>query len=189
MADRGSTATAPQQGTVQAGEGRVADLGPGAGGAFRVHEPAPPSAQVDRRIQAAPVVWLTTASPEGRPRVVPVWFSWDGRTFLVFTKPGAAKARNIRSNAAVMLALGDPCADFDVLLIEGSADVLDPPTAEVVPPSFFAAYTAWMAAIGLSRDDFIATYSLAVRIRPTRYLDWAGRSHLRDRQLQGLGAG
>ena len=83
-----------------------------------------------------------------------------------------------------MLALGDPAADFDVLLIEGLACVLDPPTSDLVPAPFFHAYTERMAAPGLSRDDFLATYSLAIRIGPTRHTGWAGRSHLDERRLQ-----
>jgi PPOX class probable F420-dependent enzyme len=150
-------------------------------------ETAAPGVSLDRRIRSESVLWLTTASADGRPHVVPTWFHWDGQTFLVFTKPEAAKARNIRSNPAVMLALGDPTADFDVLLIEGRAEVLDPPSALLVPSPFFDLYSERMTAIGLSRDDFVVTYSLTIRIRPTRYLGWAGRSHLGERLLQAPG--
>jgi PPOX class probable F420-dependent enzyme len=143
-----------------------------------------PSVALDRRIRAESVLWLTTVSASGRPHIVPIWFGWDGRTFLVYTKPGAMKVRNLTCNPAVMLALGDPGADFDVLLIEGLAEVVDPPTSDPVPAPFFNAYSDRMAAIGLSRDDFEATYSLVIRIRPTRYLGWAGRSHLDERRLQ-----
>jgi hypothetical protein len=33
-----------------------------------------------------------------------------------------------------------------------------------------------MAAIGLTVDEFLATYSQVIRIRPTRYLPWRGRT-------------
>jgi hypothetical protein len=104
--------------------------------------------------------------------------------FLVFTKPGARKVQNIRSNPAVMLAPGDPAADFGVLLVRGLAEVVDLPTRDLVPAPFFHAYADRMADIGLSRDEFLATHSLAIRIRPTRYLGRAGRSHLNERRLQ-----
>jgi PPOX class probable F420-dependent enzyme len=143
-----------------------------------------PGSALDRRIRSESVVWLTTVSADGRPHVVPVWFDWDGETFLVFTKPEAKKARNIRLNAAVMLALGDPRSDFDVLLIEADAESLAAPSSEIAPMAFFDRYAAWMAAIGLSRSEFLTTYSLALRIRPTRYLGWSGRTHLDDRRRQ-----
>jgi len=150
---------------------------------------APPSAAVDSRIRAESIVWLTTVSAGGRPHIVPIWFGWDGRTFLIFSKPAATKVRKLRSNPSVMLALGDPGADFDVLLIEGLATVLDPPGRDLAPAAFFDAYSDRMAAIGLSQEEFLATYSVAVRIRPTRYLGWAGRSHLDERRLHVPGAG
>jgi PPOX class probable F420-dependent enzyme len=149
---------------------------------------ATPGAPIDCRIRSESVAWLTTASADGRPHVVPIWFGWDGQTFLVFTKPEARKARNIRSNPAVMLALGDPLADFDVLLVEAQAEVLVRPSVDVASSSFIRTYSERMAAIGLSRDDFVATYSLAIRIRPTRFLGWAGRSHLDERRRQVPGA-
>jgi PPOX class probable F420-dependent enzyme len=148
-----------------------------------------PSGALDSRIRAESIVWLTTVSADGRPHVVPIWFGWDGRTFLIFSKPAATKVRNICANPAVMLALGDAAADFDVLLVEGLAAVLDLPTRDLAPAAFFTAYSDRMAAIGLSRDAFEATYSLAIRIRPTRYLGWAGRSHLGERGLQVRGVG
>jgi PPOX class probable F420-dependent enzyme len=158
------------------------------GGPAAPVSPTPPTADpgfaLDGRIRAESVVWLTTVSADGRPHVVPVWFDWDGGSFLVFTKPEAKKVRNIRSNPAVMLALGEPRADFDVVLIEAEAEILDEPTSGLAPMAYFDRYAAWMAAIGLSRSEFVATYSLAFRIRPTRYLGWAGRTHLSDRQTQ-----
>lgn len=153
-----------------------------------VEPTAVPCVALDDRIRAESIVWLTTVSAGGQPHIVPIWFHWDGRTFLICTKPGARKVRNILANPAVMLALGDPTADFDVLLVEGVADVLDPPTSDLVATPFFLAYAERMADIGLSRGEFLATYSLAIRIRPTRYLGWSGRSHLDERRQQVPGA-
>jgi hypothetical protein len=33
-----------------------------------------------------------------------------------------------------------------------------------------------MTAIGLTVDDFLETYSLVIRVRPTRFLTWHGRT-------------
>lgn len=146
-----------------------------------------PCVALDDRIRAESIVWLTTVSAGGQPHIVPIWFHWDGRSFFIHTKPGAKKVRNIRANPAVMLALGDPTADFDVLLVEGVADVLDQPTSDLVAAPFFRTYAERMAVIGLGQGEFLATYSLAIRIRPTRYLGWSGRSHLDERRQQVSG--
>lgn len=141
-----------------------------------------PSRALGDRIGAERTVWLTMVRPDGAPHVVPTWFSWDGETFLVFSKPQATKVACLRSSQAVMLALGDPEDDFDVLLVEGRAEILACPASEVAPESHFDKYRDRMAAIGLDRAEYVATYSLAVRITPTRFLGWAGRSHLAERR-------
>jgi hypothetical protein len=52
--------------------------------------------------------------------------------------------------------------------MEGHVAVLEPPSAEVAPSSFFHVYSERMTAIGSSRDDFVTTYSLAIPVQPTR---------------------
>src|SRR3954466_9835527 len=71
------------------------------------------------------VVWLSTVRPDGTPHLVPTWFWWDGEALIVFSKPGAAKVRNLRSNPRLMVAVGDPEDDFSVALIEAVATCVD----------------------------------------------------------------
>jgi PPOX class probable F420-dependent enzyme len=136
-----------------------------------------PDPGVERRLHHEPVVWVTTVRPDGRPHVAPTWFWWDGSAFLVFSKPHAVKVANLAQQPTVMLALGDPAtADFDVLLVEGVASLLPDPTARVLPSAHLAKYRTWLQAIGLGRDEYAATYSQPVRIVPTRFLGWHGRT-------------
>jgi PPOX class probable F420-dependent enzyme len=134
------------------------------------------TARVSRLLETEPVVWLSTVRPDGLPHLVPIWFSWDGETVLIASKPHARKVANLRVNPRVMLALGEPDEDFDVGLLEGVADILDEPAATVLPPSHLRKYRDQLAAIGLDRKEFLATYSLVIRIRPTRFFPWHGRT-------------
>ncbi len=45
------------------------------------------------------MIWLTTVRSDGQPQSVPVWFLWDGETFVVYSRPGQQKLKNIGSNA------------------------------------------------------------------------------------------
>ena len=135
-----------------------------------------PAARIDRLLRSEPVVWMSTVRPDGVPHLIPIWFSWDGESILIASKPHARKVANLRANPRVMLALGEPDDDFDVGLLEGVAEVLDAPAAEALPASHLRKYRDQMAAIGLTRAEFLATYSLVIRVRPTRYLPWHGRS-------------
>src|SRR4029077_6144890 len=89
--------------------------------------------RVGRLLEDEPVVWLSTVRPDGSPHLVPIWFSWDGERLLIASKPTARKIANIRTNPKVMLALGEPEEDFDVGLLEGTAEILDAPASEVLP--------------------------------------------------------
>ena len=135
-----------------------------------------PARRIDRLLRAEPVLWLSSVRPDGRPHLVPIWFSWDGHHILVASKPNAQKIRNLRANPTVMLALGEAEDDFDVGLLEGRAELLDRPSSAVLPAGHLAKYTARMAAIGLSQEEFLATYSQVIRITPTRFLPWHGRT-------------
>lgn len=139
-------------------------------------------AGIEDRLRTESVLWLGTTSPDGAPHLVPVWFVWDGQAFLVFSKPGAVKVRHIEAEPRVAIALGEADDDFDVQLVKARADLLDRPTAEVVPDALFEKYRDQLAAIGLTRAEYVATYSQAIRIVPTRFLPWRGRSWLAGRR-------
>lgn len=132
--------------------------------------------RIDRLLRVEPVVWLSTVRPDGRPHLVPIWFSWDGREILIASKPHAQKVRNLRANPVVMLALGEAEDDFDVGLLEGRAELLEAPSVAVLPSTHCAKYRSQMSAIGLSPEEFLATYSQVIRIVPTRFLPWHGRT-------------
>ena len=134
------------------------------------------AARIGRLLDAEPVIWLSTVRPDGTPHLVPIWFSWDGERVLIASKPHAKKVANLRSNPRVMLALGEPDEDFDVGLLEGIAEILDAPAAAVLPIDHLRKYRDQMAEIGLSPEEFLATYSLVIRVRPTRFLPWHGRT-------------
>jgi PPOX class probable F420-dependent enzyme len=132
--------------------------------------------RIDRMLRSESVVWLSSVGSEGTPHLVPVWFSWDGSSLLIASKPHAKKVANLRANPSVMLAVGEPDDDFDVGMIEGVAELLDEPAAAVLPPAHLAKYRSQMTAIGLSTEEFLATYSQVIRVRPTRFLPWHGRT-------------
>lgn len=145
-------------------------------GMDRLPAPLAPAARIDGLLRREPVVWLSTVRPDGTPHLVPIWFSWTGSDVLVASKPGAQKVHNLRANPSVMLALGEAEDDFDVGLLEGRAELLVTPASDGLPSSHFAKYREQLAAIGLRREEYLATYSQLIRIRPTRFLPWHGRT-------------
>ncbi|MBT2429486.1 pyridoxamine 5'-phosphate oxidase family protein [Streptomyces sp. ISL-112] len=84
---------------------------------------ARPWPEVAALLGAAPLYWLSTVRPDGRPHVTPligVW--WEGALHFC-TGPAERKARNLAANAEVVLTTGANALDsgFDVV-VEGLAD-------------------------------------------------------------------
>lgn len=140
--------------------------------------PARTVARVRPMLDEERVVWLSTVRPDGTPHLVPTWFLWDGEALVVFSKPGAAKVRNLRANPRLMVAVGDPEDDFSVGLIEAQATCLE--TIAHVPDAFFAKYANELGPGRLDEATFRATYTQAIRILPTRFLQWHGRGEAHD---------
>ena len=126
------------------------------------------------RLDDEAVVWLATVGVDGRPHLVPTWFSRDGDVVWIFSKPGAVKVRNVLSERRVRLALGDALDDFDVQLIDAVAE-LPETTPEEVTERHRRKYARRLRDLGIGWDEYLATYSQPLRIRPVRYLGWHGR--------------
>ncbi len=135
-----------------------------------------PAARIDGLLRTQQTVWLSTATTDATPHLVPIWFSWDGECLFVASKPHARKVRNLRDNPRLMIALGEPDEDFDVGLIEAVAELPEATTAELLPPGHLAKYRRQMRQLGIDPDEYATTYSQPIFIRPTRYLPWHGRS-------------
>lgn len=137
--------------------------------------PRPP-ARVERFLRSEEVLWLSTFGTDGFPGLVPIWFSWDGVSILAVSKPHAEKVADMRAEPRVMVALGNAEDDFDVGLIEARAELPDTPVAAFLPETHWVKYAGDLASIGLTRDEYLRTYSQAIRLVPVRYLGWHGRT-------------
>jgi PPOX class probable F420-dependent enzyme len=130
---------------------------------------------VEAALRDDPVVWLSSVQPDGRPHLVPVWFHWDGERIVAFSKPNARKVENLRDQPSVMLAVGTPGPDFEVELIEATAELPVQAADEVMPEGFGAKYRELLHRAGLSLQRFAAVYSQPIVLRPTRFLGYGGR--------------
>jgi PPOX class probable F420-dependent enzyme len=133
-----------------------------------------PASPAHRALVDDPVVWLSSVQRDGRPHVVPVWFHWNGEQIVAFSKPNARKVDNLREQPRVMLAVGTPGPDFEVELIEATAELPDGPAAEYVPEGFGSKYRELLRRAGLSLQRFTEVYSQPIVLRPVRFLGYGG---------------
>jgi len=58
---------------------------------------------------------------DGTPRVVPIWFHWNGKDIVMATPPKAPKLKALAKNPKVSLTIDDNVFPHKVLLIRGTA--------------------------------------------------------------------
>ncbi len=122
----------------------------------------------DQRLQSNRIAWLTTVGGDGRPYTVPVGFVWEGQTLLIFSQPKKQKLRNIRKNPRVTLALDETERGHDVVIVEGTAELIDDPQISMKMPAYVEKYGASIESMGWTLESMAADYSQAIRVTPTK---------------------
>ncbi|MEU7765390.1 TIGR03667 family PPOX class F420-dependent oxidoreductase [Nocardia sp. NPDC049190] len=125
-------------------------------------------AKVAERLTHESVLWLTTVGPTGTPQPNPVWFRWRDGEFLIFSQPGTPKVRNIQRNPRVALNLNSTATGGDVVVLTGTARVVDQRPTEAEIASFTAKYVDGLRSIPMTDEQFYTEYSAVVRITPDR---------------------
>ena len=116
-------------------------------------------------------MWLTAVRSDGQPQSTPVWFLWDGSSFLMYSQPSAPKVRNIRANSKVSLHLSDDGLGEDVAIFEGTAEIIGEGIKEH-EGAYVKKYRTRIADLGYEIERFAHEYSTAIRIAPTRARMW-----------------
>jgi hypothetical protein len=74
---------------------------------------------------------------DGTPRVVPIWYHWNEREFVLGTPPKAPKLKALAKNPKVALTIDDNTFPHKVLLVRGTAKLQ--PVDGIVPEYALAA--------------------------------------------------
>lgn len=124
--------------------------------------------RVARRLAEERIAWLTTVDSHGIPQPRPVWFLWDGETFLIYSRPGTAKLAHIAQRPHVSFNLDGDGVGGDIVVFSGLAEVdqAAPPADRV--PAYVAKYQPGFARIGMTPGQFAASYSVALRVTPLK---------------------
>ena len=97
---------------------------------------------------------LAYIATDGTPRVIPIWFHWNGHDIVMGTPPKAPKLKALAKNPKVSLTIDDNVFPHKVLLIRGTARL--EPLNGIVPEYALAADRyfgpeqgkAWVAQMG-----------------------------------------
>jgi len=120
--------------------------------------------RAEQRLRRERTIWLATVAPDGTPSVRPVWFVWDGDTFLVFSQPTSAKVRHIAANPSVCLHLDPDEWGENVVIVSGEARMApDHPLADETP-AYLEKYAWGFERLGVSASDYASDYSVPILI-------------------------
>jgi PPOX class probable F420-dependent enzyme len=128
-------------------------------------------AHIDQRLRSDLIMWIGTVRPDGRPHLVPVWFVWDGKEVVIFSRPGSRKVRNIRENPHVVLALDDTKGGEDVISIEGEAELLLTGSDVMMAyPAYAEKYSEVLRGMNTTVEAVAKEYTQGIRVTPRRFL-------------------
>ena len=126
------------------------------------------------RLRTEKIAWLTTVTPSGQPLTMPIWFLWVDGEVLVYGDRRARRNANIEANQRVSLHLPANKSGGDILVIEGDARI--DPDLPLPPdnPAYLEKYGEWIDTYVGGAVRMAQTYSMQIRIKPTRVLGYAG---------------
>lgn len=124
--------------------------------------------RVAYRLKRDLIIWLTTVNDSGEPNPRPVWFLWDGRSFLVYSRSDTYKLTHIRNNSRVALNLDGDGEGGDIVVILGEAVADESAPSADKNLEYVNKYAAGLERIGLKKEEFAEIYSTAIRITPLR---------------------
>lgn len=155
--------------------------------AFWPASPDPPTAQVPRstpdakpmhpdelrgllaRAVVARVSWCGLRGP----RIVPLWFLWDGDQFWLETAPGAAIVSSLRTDPRLAIEIGESQGGLGVRSVTASGDgkvVDDSATVARVVEAMFRKYLGADSTADPAVRRLIAAPHVAISVPPSRVI-------------------
>ncbi|MEV7108249.1 pyridoxamine 5'-phosphate oxidase family protein [Streptomyces atroolivaceus] len=124
------------------------------------------------RLEKDDDAWVATASAAGVPCLVPLSFVWDGGTLLLATRRTNPTAVNVTPSGQARVTLGHT---RDVVLVEGTAEIVEGADLSAESGDAFAAKLGW--------DPRGRPAWVYLRITPDTVKAWREENELAGREL------
>lgn len=120
-------------------------------------------------------LWLSTASPQSGPHVIPVAFVWNGSSITMATSADSRTAANLRHDPRARLAVGSPA---DVVVLDGDVSFVAVDDMDTEMADRFAA---------VSHDPRVMPGFVYLRFAPRRIQVWNGFHEFEGRTVMAGG--
>ncbi len=117
-----------------------------------------------RRLREETVIWLTAVAADGTPQPNPVWFLWDGASFLIYCQQGAKRLEHIRRNPRVALHFDSDEQGGDIVVFTGTARLATGELPADQNRAYVEKYRDGIMEVVGALQEFVAQYSVPVRI-------------------------
>lgn len=109
------------------------------------------SAEAMDRFLARPLLARLATSDGNRPRVLPMWFWWDGKDVWMETSPTFPNYQVLRRNPSAALAIDEALSGLRMraVVMRGRVEMIEAPVDQV------------MATVRLIHDRYLSTEELA----------------------------
>lgn len=121
----------------------------------------------ESRLKKEKVIWFVTASKDAHPQAVPVWFVWDGKSFIIHAQDGI-KVRHLRENPYVELHLNSDEVGDDVVRISGRATLIQKPGAHE-NAAYLRKYGRDIRDLGMTPEGFSETYRNVISVKRLKF--------------------
>lgn len=121
---------------------------------------------------------LAYSGKDGTPRVVPMWFHWNGETFVMGSVPNSPKVAALRARADVALTIDTDVFPHHVLMVRGKAQI---ELVDGVAKEYAASAQRYageeQGALWIKRMEQLSSQMARIEITPTwvRILDFQSR--------------
>jgi len=120
-------------------------------------------------LKSETIIWLTTVGNDLTPQPRPVWFVPDGDDVLIYSQPKAAKLAHIREHPPVSLHFNADQwgSDETVVVLTGTATLEPEKPKGPLSAAYIKKYKKDMAELGMTPEQFAASYCAPIRIKIT----------------------
>ncbi len=125
-------------------------------------------ARIQERLMNDKIIWLTTVDANGTPQPNPVWFLWDGDSFLFYSKPGTLRLKNIERNPRVSLNLEAGEWGEEVVVFTGEARLDGTAPEWHRYPGALEKYKAGAEMMNTSMEQLAKEYTVSYRVYPDK---------------------
>lgn len=123
--------------------------------------------RIEQRLRDEWIIWLTTVDRDGTPQPRPVWFVWDGASFLIYSRPTGYKLKHIERNARVSLNLDGDGKGGDIVVFTGTARIDDSAPRLDQNDAYVSKYgMVIVERLKSSVEAMARGYSMAIRVTP-----------------------